>query len=149
MLCKWKNYVQKNGTTIIPTTETTLSNWVHDQRKLHRNELLSKCKITQLKDAGFVFAPRKFSYNIKGFKKCRRSQLKAASFVQGPILKSANYHDEIEQDYTYNSLFDLNKGIATGISSELTANGAINMLVTAEDVSIIAVTNVARLRLLM
>jgi hypothetical protein len=42
-------------------------------------------------------------------------------------------------------LFDLNKGIATGISSELTAIGAINMLVTAEDVSIIAVTNVASL----
>ncbi len=98
-----------------------------------------------MKDAGFVFAPRKISYIIKGFKKCRGSQLKAASFVQGPSLKSANYHDEIEQDYTYNSLFDLNKGIATGISSELTAIGAINMLVTAEDVSIIAVTNVATL----
>ncbi len=39
----------------------------------------------------------------------------------------------------------MNKGIATGISSELTAIGAINMLVTAEDVSIIAVTNVATL----
>ncbi len=60
-------------------------------------------------------------------------------------MKSANYQDEFEQAYAYNSSFDLNKGVATGISSELTAIGAINMLVTAEDVSIIAVTNVASL----